>query len=198
MARVLSRIFSPGKTTAVTIAINAGMLAADIKNESKQKRDTARTSRNSPPKSPNKTMTGGAKTYSFTIDNDKGENDCKLIMHRPHTFGRTDYIYTLVINRDTVVQEQPAEQFANSLSMSGEELFNLMNKLKYIPHHDKDKNEKLGLDKVITALKKKHSQMIDEAKIKNQRSREAIPLADIHSSPSPNLNAVDHPKTLQV
>lgn len=56
----MARISRP--ITAFIAAINAGMLAADI---SKQNRDTARTSRKSPPKSPNKTMTGGAKTYSF-------------------------------------------------------------------------------------------------------------------------------------
>ena len=145
-------------------------------------------------------MTGGGKTYTFTTNNTvTGEiHTCELIMQQPHMFmfGRKHYLYTLVIDRVTVVQSQTAKQFANSLSMSDNELSQFINNLNNITQATKDKAELLGLKKVITVLKMKHSQMIDETKSKKQRASQVIPFADSDSS-YPNLNEVEPPTTLQ-
>lgn len=60
MAQRLSR-FLPKMFTTVAGAMQTGIIAADINKSNQKQRDTtAKTSRSSPSKSPNKTMTGGA------------------------------------------------------------------------------------------------------------------------------------------
>ena len=152
-------------------------------------------------RSPNKTMNGGAQTYSFTITNDEGkEVTYKLIVKRPpHMFSEI-YSYALAMNNNNnnIIDYSPAERFAESITMSHKELELFISEVaKLTPKTDA---HKVGLTKLIKLLKPKLATMIrkaiEEDKFKKERASNVLRLAD-SSSPSPDLKAFGDPKTLQ-
>ena len=172
--------------TALTVAINAGMLAADIKNESKPKRDTAR--RISPPKSPNKTMTGGAKEYTFDIG---FGIQCKLIMHRPHQNGRTDYIYDLKCNDEHVIQNQTVNDIKVKSNIPEYHLSKVIDEINnIIDNNVKDESEIVGLTKLRDVLKRKYSEIKEDKKDRIRRVNSFTPKSHNNPSPDPKPFAV--------
>jgi hypothetical protein len=124
-------------------------------------------------------MTGGAKEYTFDIG---FGIQCKLIMHRPHQFGRTDYIYDLKCNDEHVIQNQTVNDIKVKSNIPEYHLSKVIDEINNIIDNNEDESEIVGWTKLRDVLKKKYSEIKDERKHRIRRSTSFTPKR--HNTPS--------------